>query len=525
MQKIKRFFESDILSYINLFLILGSGILFLFSFSMGINQYDLHDYIEGVFWADASLKSFSFVNPDYVYYYLIPFGSNIIMAPFVALFGTSLLANQLGMVVFYLLYIFVAFKLANALFPDNKRSMLLFVCVVSLFVYTYVGDNLLHHLLMYGIGFVCLLGELACLIEINNQKNTKTNYLLLLFFCLWSSLNGFSAALSTIPVIVALVYTKYKRNNLFDNESIRLIFSMFAISVFGLLTFYFCNSIAITGNMYDTRLRLTDFDSLVNNIIHNIFANYLKFFYYTPDKTPIFSKQGFLFLTKLMFALTMVILPIILYKKRSSKENNEIEDLLFISSVLIMFVSISQFLLTALGQGRYLFNAILSVFVLCAYFCAKDNKFNNIVYNILVFALVICLSTELIVYTLPQRNKDLSEIEEVYGYIENDNLTYGYSFVRNWKIIDVVSKGECYNVVVGYDSKAKGLYVNKDRIYLQDLNKPSNINSFYIIAKQEQVDKYSEVFSDYKSLNKVGDYSIYVYDIKDWDKMFIVKDD
>ena len=43
-----------------------SGIFVVFSLSIGINHYDLYDYVEGVFWAEATLRSHSLINPDYV---------------------------------------------------------------------------------------------------------------------------------------------------------------------------------------------------------------------------------------------------------------------------------------------------------------------------------------------------------------------------------------------------------------------------------------------------------------------------
>ena len=199
-------------------LVILSGVLCIFTFSTGINLYDLHDYIEGVFWADATLRSGSVINPDYVYYYIVPFGSNLIMAPFVAIFGVSFIANQLGMLVYYLIYLAVLFRLSRILFEENQRR-LIFCAVTSLFIFTYIGDNLLHHLLCYGIGFVCFLGELSCLIDLHRKKHSIRNLLLLAFFCLWSSSNGLvTAALSSFPVIFSLLLSGYKFKRIFSRE-------------------------------------------------------------------------------------------------------------------------------------------------------------------------------------------------------------------------------------------------------------------------------------------------------------------
>ena len=56
------------------------------------------DYVEGLFWADASIKNSSLLNPDYIYPYAIPFGANVIFIPFVYALGIS----QLGGADIYL---------------------------------------------------------------------------------------------------------------------------------------------------------------------------------------------------------------------------------------------------------------------------------------------------------------------------------------------------------------------------------------------------------------------------------------
>ena len=189
------------------------GFLRIFIFSIGIFYYDIPDYFEGVFWAEATLRSGSVINPDYVYYYLVPFGSNLIMAPFVALFGVSYIANQLGMLVYYLIYLAVLFHFSGVLYKENQKR-LIFCAVISLFIYTYIGDNLLHHLLCYGIGFVCFLGELSCLVAISQKKQIVRNLVFLAFFCLWSSSNGpVTAALSGFPVMAALLISGYRFKN------------------------------------------------------------------------------------------------------------------------------------------------------------------------------------------------------------------------------------------------------------------------------------------------------------------------
>ena len=187
-----------------------SGIITVFTYSIGLNYYDGFDYLEDVYWAKATLESNSLVNPDYNYVYLVPFGANLIMAPFVAVFGVSLLSNQLGMIVYFALYLSSLYYFASSIFDSNKERLYC-ISIVSLFIYTLVGDGLLHHILAYGIGFVCLLCELGSMICIyKNRGKLAVHYAVLIVFSLWASLNGLSViGLANLVVLISSVVFAY----------------------------------------------------------------------------------------------------------------------------------------------------------------------------------------------------------------------------------------------------------------------------------------------------------------------------
>ena len=365
MKKIKGILNgTNIINYLTLSMILISGFVCIFIFSTGILSYDLYDYIEGVFFSEATLKSSSLINPEYIYFYVIPFASNIIMAPFVKLFGTTMLANQMGMIVFYLIYIGTSFKLSSALFPEDKKSKLLFMSVLSMFIYTYVGDNLLHHILMYGIGFVCFIGELSCVIEIGRNNKVEKNTVLLIFLCLWSAANGFSAALSNIPLIIAIVIVKLNRKSLNKKENKLLLITILMVTVIGLLLFLYMNSIAISLDKYKIRLSLDTNEKLVENLVKDLPKDYLKLFYYIPENDPVFSARGMFMLIKLFSAFAVIALPLAIgriEKKKGNTAYNENECILYLSNIIIIVVCLLEYALVVTSVLRYLFNAALSM--------------------------------------------------------------------------------------------------------------------------------------------------------------------
>ena len=526
-----RYRTIQFLPYILFGMILLGGLLFIFTFSIGINKYDLHDYIEGVIWADATLRSSSIINPEYVYYYIVPFGSNLIMAPFVRWFGASLIANQLGMLVYYLLYLAVLFRLARALY-DDSNSRLIFCSVLSLFFYTYLGDNLLHHLLVYGIGFVCFMGMLSCLINIDKGHDSPTNRILLAVFCLWSSANGIAcAALSGIAVLAALIYARYKDRTLFSRDSIVIYLGMIMPIAAGLLVFRYFDAQATSLNMYDDRFMLAGEGTVITRLTHDIFMDYLKIFYFTPANTPLFSVRGIYFFIKLAFALAIPVMPVYLHRKHRESFiipglSGTGQTMLKTSLLLVILACIGQYCFFITYSNRYLFNGLLCVLICGAvgYAGLVRNTGKN-TKLLPVLGLVMIMSFRLVFGYIPFGDARKTELERIYSVLKEENVIRGYVCHRYFKGIELFADGELLESKITYDTDAKKFYVDYDRIYPDELEKPAT-DRFFVIN-----DTYYNIYHSGDPLleelctgkQKLGRVTIYFFDTDDWNTLFTVK--
>ncbi|MBR2534191.1 MAG: hypothetical protein IKE50_05365 [Erysipelotrichaceae bacterium] len=516
--------------HIIFFLIAISGFFCVFSFSEGINFYDLYDFIEGVFWAEASLKSHSIVNPDYVYYYVVPFGSNIIMAPLVKLFGVSFFSNQVGMLFFFFIYLCTLYRLSKSLY-ENIGSRLLFCSITSLFIYTYAGDNLLHHLLCYGIGFVCFLGELSCIVNIRNHRNTHLNSVLLIVFCLWSSANGVvTVALCTIPVLLGFLYLLYCQKKI--NKDDLIVLSLVIIfTIAGLFVYRHYNSTAFSLNQYVYRFIFADTDRILSNLSHNLFSDYLKVFYFNPTNVSLLSSKGLFALIRLAFSLSLIIFPLFSYHLRRSKSGStvtldESRKLLLWSSSVVLFICVFQYTLFKTSVQRYLFNGILSIFLINAFlFTDRMNKQPQMILQLSVLILVVSLSLRTIFYTFPMGEKSKEKLIQINDILNQEGLSYGYTTMRYYKVLELISKGKNKNTTIAYDEERGLFIVEYDRIYLHENEKPSNLTYFYVltrdVAQNAEEKEFIPLLEKIKS-NKIviADVSIYVIDIDSWDKIF-----
>ena len=513
------------------FLMVLNSLLCIFTFSKGINSYDLHDYIEGVFWAEATLKSKSLINPDYVYYYIVPFGSNIMMAPFVALFGTTMLANQLGMIVYLIVYLAVIFRLSGSLYSQMKHR-LVFCCVTSLFIFTYIGDNLLHHMLSYGIGFVCFLGELSCLIDIRNGKNEKRSLILAGILALWAASNGVvTAALSTVPVMAGLIWTKYRSGTLLKKDSLKTVLMFTGLTALGIILYKICDMKAISLDMYEARFLMADAEQLITNLTHGLFLEYLRIFYFNPPAIPVFTLNGIFYLVKLLFASSVIILPVWLYVKgrKEGYDFSDHEDRCFIAaaSFTMILISLAQYVVFRRVTQRYLFNGILCVFLLLAVlFTDRLEKTGKMTGVYVLFLFVLMYTGKMLVFTYPESRQNEAVYRETYKYLKEKNLTYGYTVGRNYQVINLYSEGEYKVYKVDFDEEADRYYISYDRIYLDELKKPEGIDRFYIIRNtpnDTEKSRFVLLENTYSEKTIIGNNNIYVYPIEDWEKVMIEK--
>lgn len=189
----KRFIENKYKIWlITLVILFVCSLRIIFSYSEGINRFDCHDFLEGIRWAQGTITEGGFpLSNKIAYYYTVPFGSNYLIAPFLLLNINLLLSNQLGMLVWFLLYLYSLFCLASSLF-DDKTKRLQFCSISLLWIFTYVGDNMLHHLLVYGISLVCFNYLFAIGINAEGREYTKIEIISLFLISIYSAMNGFA---------------------------------------------------------------------------------------------------------------------------------------------------------------------------------------------------------------------------------------------------------------------------------------------------------------------------------------------
>lgn len=517
-------FKKDYLVYCLLTLIIISLFACIFTYSSGFADYDLKDYFEGVFWAKASLEAKNVYNPDYTYYYLVPFASNIIMAPFVSVFGVRHISNQLGMLIFSLIYFFSLYKLAKNLF-SSRNEIILFCVITSLVTFTYVGENIFHHILGYGIGFVCLLGQLACLIEIQNNNKVKLNRLLLILYCLWPSLNGiFPIALSIIPILSALfIYDLFINKNKLDFQNLKKYLLIIVPTIIGFAVYKYFDIKAVSLHKYDQRYVFGALDEIVYNITRDFLIDYFRSFYINPSNIPFFSYKGIFTIIKFGFSLTVLFTPILFIIKEYKSIKEEKIIIFLISNMVVILVSLMQYCFSKQSVYRYLFNVILSLFLVFAYafiHYLKFDKRNTMLSCLVIFVLLFTVKDTLI--NFPQSIRQMNNINQVAKDILDEKMYYGYTLSMYNKQLNLFTNNEVFTSALCYDDKLDKFYVEEEFTYSFEHEKPKNIDKFFILVdegKERNLEDYCINKKYYDSLNL----TVFTYDMNDWDKVMYIR--
>lgn len=507
----------NFIPYIILVLIIISGISTVFSYSVGHNFYDGFDYLEDIYWAKATLLSGKLVNPDYNYVYIVPFGPNLLMAPFVSLFGISLISNQLGMLVYFLLYLLTAYYFVSS-FLTKTNEKLIQLSIMSFFIFTLVGDSLLHHILAYGIALLSFLGQLGAIFNIF-KNNNKIHYILLGIYTFFSAMNGLATmVMSSVVVLLALYIYAYTNKEEINNQYKTIFGLVLLVSVVG----YAIYSVVNQGRSIDA-FTFCSSSEMISKIFNNFWNELLKIFYFNPVGDAFFSARGIFAFAKL-FVLISVISLSVWFIKNKKYESRE-ETIIVISCVFIIAICIAQYIFGTWASERTLYNGLICCFILSGLSLVKFTKYNNSpILLLMIMCLVLMFSLKQVTSYRNYGNNIINQRNSVIEKLKENDLTFGYSVSFDYaRQLSVLSNEEVETDYALYDSK-KGLFmIEINHTFPYEREKPKGISKTYVIVPSNLEvydDRYDYLISLSKDIIEMDNCYIYVYDMNDFNKVF-----
>ena len=183
------------------------GIVFFYIIFISKGYYHA-DCTDTITWAEAVLDGKALMNSDFYYACLLPFGGQLLMVPFVAIFGVSMTAQLCGMVLFAICFgLALAFLLRSMNF-SYKWSVF---GVSALFLIVSISEKLREifwcHIIYYSLGLLFVMVGLGLVLRVLNCEKSKKKYMiLLLIWTVLCSMNGIQAlTIYGLPVLAALM--------------------------------------------------------------------------------------------------------------------------------------------------------------------------------------------------------------------------------------------------------------------------------------------------------------------------------
>lgn len=471
------------------------------------------DMVEGLFWAEAAIDSGHLMNPEFVYPYAIPFGANFIFIPFVSLFGLTQLANQLGMLFFYLIMVIITFLFMKTI-EANSIKALVGTAIIMLAFRSQMGVNLLHHILFYQLGFIFFMGLTTGALHIleNPNKSVRKKWVLFLFvFSVWSGANGISTImLAVFPVLFALAAMK-----LTEKTSGRKLWNVMQIIVFGVILGY-ALFILLTQNI-KTSSYLEDagtynFSSISNWIAHiqEIPRLWIEIFLINdPAGTSILSVKGIEITISILISIITGFIPF--YFLIRFKRNTFKVCFILYGCIVVWIVCLAQFIFIRFSSNeRLLYNGLcVNFFLLVIFIYELWPKFSR--HKMLSFTAFGIIGIYSLLFPL---NANWSYRSLNFDELLNRGLTYGVAFDYNLSNINTISSGGQVKIRQVQTENYGLIYPRAYQSQYSWYQKPTNCKKWFLLLKDEEYEKLISsanimlLDSCDEILSLQGDYSI-----------------
>ena len=231
---------------------------------------ELHsDFTDTILWSEASYVSGKVFSSDFAYAGLLPFSANLWFIPLVAMFGVTMKAQVIGMIIFALVFIGSVYFMCRSLKWSIPWTMFTITALLMIFCSSKkLREILWGHVIYYSLILVLLfvsIGIAVRLLRIKLSQSAKCviAYSLAALWFILVATNGVQIfAMVILPVaggMLAGVFFDNKKR-IFDNDHIKTVFIALGFIVFGLIGLKYLSLIkgGISAEYADGHLRFSD---------------------------------------------------------------------------------------------------------------------------------------------------------------------------------------------------------------------------------------------------------------------------
>lgn len=481
------------------------------------------DIADTILWANASIESGNLISKTFAYACILPFGGNLIMLPFVAIFGLSMKAQTMGMVTFLLIFVLALIYLARGLkwglrWTGALVSSVLFVIMSS----TKLREMFLQHIIYYSLGILFLIVGFNIVIRYLNKEKFINKYIIIIF--IWTiicSTNGFTLfTIYNLPIIgglVGLIFFDYKIK-ISEKTNLKRLFAAGSLVVGSLIGIIIGKALIgqVVANYSKAYSTFSESDKWIENFQKLFVSIFTLMGVDVKGSDLLYDKAGVINLLRILCTVIIFISPIVMtffYNKIKEDSYKIILISHHILSILIILgwtfgkLNSANWRLSPLVVSTIIVNVIFAKWIL-------DNvNVKRMVAIIAVPVILISLISINTVVKLPKQTEGNKSLCELTDFLISKDLKYGYSSFWNANSINIMSEGKVRIGCIEYinDTVLIRKYQSDNRWY----KNVAGCKKYFIALTKTEADEY---FNENNILPKpieeysVGNYLVLVYD-------------
>lgn len=415
------------------------------------------DCSDTIFWAQASVDGKTLFNPDFGYAAILPFGGTMIMIPLVAIFGVSMTAHRLGMIIFSLLFFGAIYILCKTLkFGSSLSLTAVGLTALILCSSEKMREIFYEHVIYYSIGILIICVLLAFFVyftENFGEFSRKRRILICLAiyaFSFLSALDGTQVvSCAVLPVIFAagceIIFSKEK---LFSKNNISSAFFCGIVLLSTLVGLMALN--ANTANLgvgyadaYSNYSNMPDWLDNLFNLPEHWFALFGVDAAYGMN---IFSPESIVNIIRIAVALILGIAPIValIFIGKLDRPSKLLVLTHFGMTGVIMF----GYIFGMLSAANWRLSPIICTSILICVAGIRAMNPHLVLKRIAVCAtclmLLLCTVNVGTIAAMPENGVESHRYYPLIQYLKSQGLEYGFSTFWHSQTVTMLSDSEVF---------------------------------------------------------------------------------
>ncbi len=428
-----------------------AGIIVVLFYILVCGKTELHaDCMDTIMWANATFESGSLFNSDFEYACLLPFGGQLLMLPFLFIFGLSYKVHIIGMLLF--LAIFTAaliYMLRGMELSWFKTGSIVFAVLMMTCSSAKLREIFWGHIIYYSLGIMFLFVGMGLAVRLIKQDKLKFNimYVILFIWTMLCAMDGIQAVtIYILPLCAALAgYIAFDFNEpiISEKNKLRLVNTgiLLLAMIIGMVIMHFLSD-GIPQKYANAYSNFNSKDKWFENLSTLLSCHYTLLGVDVDSSVPIMSFKGVINILRIIFATIVAAAPFFGIAFYTKIKNNYVKMFVILCFAVFFLIMIGwvfgkisgvNWRLTPIEIVGFILT-ILLIFELCS-----SGIYQRLGFAVLIPIIIYCFISVSNVFGISSDYESENKIFKEISLLEENGCTYGYATFWNANPVTVLT--------------------------------------------------------------------------------------